>query len=74
LPYNHALCSAHQINLIVRNSLIEKEGEIAKLFARCRRIVSHVRHSNKAFSELKEMQAENSLPRHQLVQVFNVIL
>ncbi|KAL7077472.1 hypothetical protein ACQ4LE_002961 [Meloidogyne hapla] len=68
LPYEHALCSAHQINLIVRNCVIEKEGEIANLLGRCRRIVSHVRHSNKAFAELKEIQADNDLPPHQLIQ------
>ena len=72
MPYQHPLCSAHQINLIVRNCVIEKEGEIEKLFGRCRRIVSHVRHSNKAFAELKEIQADNDLPLHQLIQVFNI--
>ena len=52
--------------------MIEKEGEIEKLFGRCRRIVSHVRYSNKAFAELKEIQADNDLPLHQLIQVFNI--
>jgi hypothetical protein len=68
LSFNHSLCHAHQINLIVRNCIVEKEGEISKLFGRCRRIVSHIRHSNKAFSELKELQVENNLPSHQLIQ------
>ncbi|KAF7634460.1 hypothetical protein Mgra_00006129 [Meloidogyne graminicola] len=65
----HTLCAAHQINLIVKNSIVEKEGEILKLFGRCRRIVGHIRHSNKAFTELKkEIQEFHELPSHQLIQ------
>lgn len=69
MKYEHTLCAAHQINLIVKNSIVEKEGEILKLFGRCRRIVGHIRHSNKAFTELKEIQEFHELPSHQLIQV-----
>jgi hypothetical protein len=46
---------------------------IAELLKRCRHIVGHFKHSNKAFGKLKEIQEFLELPEHTLFQVFFLI-
>ena len=40
--------------------------------ASCRRVVSHVKHSIKAMTELRAAQLEENLPQHQLLQAMAV--
>jgi hypothetical protein len=44
--------------------------EISEIMKRCRHIVGHFKHSNKAFGKLKEIQEFLELPEHTLFQVF----
>jgi hypothetical protein len=51
---------------------MKSDDEIAELLKRCRQIVGHFKHSNKAFSKLKEVQDFLGLPEHSLFQVFYI--
>ncbi|KAI1699801.1 tc5 transposase DNA-binding domain-containing protein [Ditylenchus destructor] len=62
----HADCGSHLLNLVVRDSL--KPEPISELLKKCRAIVGHFKHSNSAMDHLKDLQIENELPSHMLLQ------
>jgi len=74
LPFLHTDCGAHLLNLAVKEGLTNKEdGPISQLIARIKKTVAHFKHSNKAFSEFKDIQENEGLICHTLLQVCNFL-
>ncbi|KAI1695796.1 zinc finger BED domain-containing protein 1 [Ditylenchus destructor] len=59
-------CAAHLLNLVVKEGL--KHPPVQKLLEKCRKIVTHFKQSNLAKSAFKEIQIEEDLPEHVLLQ------
>jgi hypothetical protein len=65
------VCAAHIHNLIIRSSL-DSNDKIKALIAKCRLIVGHFKRSMVAIGILREIQLDEDLPDHSLLQVFQL--
>ena len=65
--YDHLPCFLHSLQLIINKSILEQTG-VKNIIADCKKIVGHFSHSLPASSELQELQIENRLPQHKLIQ------
>lgn len=68
LPYSDSNCSAHKINLVVRNSPFN-DSEAKAILDRTRKVVGHFKHSTLACDKLKKAQEEEELLSHKFIQV-----
>ena len=60
-------CFAHTLQLIVHDGVLSQRAVI-NILAICRKIVGHFKHSSLAYSKLRHIQENLSLPQHKLKQ------
>ena len=60
-------CFAHTLQLVVHDGIISQRY-VQDILAKCRRIVGHFKHSQLAFSRLKNIQTTFGIPNHRLKQ------
>lgn len=63
----HQRCFAHSLQLCINDVKKEIPG-LSNLLAKCRQIVGHYKHSNKASQKLTEFQTLMNVPNHTLLQ------
>lgn len=65
--YDSISCYLHTLQLIIKDSIFEQRI-IKDLISNCKQIVGHFKHSALAYSKLRKLQDECSLPKHKLIQ------
>lgn len=65
--YSSLSCFLHTIQLIIHDAIFE-QGIIKNIITNCKRIVGHFSHSQLAYRRLEELQKQNDLPQHKLIQ------
>jgi len=60
-------CFVHTVQLCVHDGLLSQRA-VSDILSIARKLVGHFKHSSSATNHLKELQAELSLPAHQLIQ------
>ena len=60
-------CFAHTLQLVVQDGVLSQRAVI-NILAICRKIVGHFKHSSLAYSKLRQIQENLSLPQHRLKQ------
>ena len=65
--YTNLGCFAHTLQLIIQDSILSQHY-VHDIFANCRRIVGHFKHSQLTSSRLKAIQLDLGLPQHRLKQ------
>lgn len=65
--YESIGCVAHTLQLVIKQALFLDE-QTKTLLKKCRKIVGHFHHSEKATRKLTECQQQCGLPQHALVQ------
>ena len=60
-------CFAHTLQLVVHDGVLSQQS-VLDLLSASRKIVGHFNHSCKAYSRLRVIQLNLSLPQHRLVQ------
>ena len=60
-------CFAHTLQLVVHDGVLSQRAVI-DILAICRKVVGHFKHSSLAYSRLREIQKNLSLPQHRLKQ------
>ena len=58
-------CFAHTLQLVVHDGVLSQRAVI-NILAICRKIVGHFKHSSLAYSKLRQIQENFSLPQHRL--------
>ncbi|MCP4489991.1 MAG: hypothetical protein GY820_22125 [Gammaproteobacteria bacterium] len=66
--YKSADCAAHKLNLVVKRA-IGSQRAISDALVRGRKIVEFINRSPAAREELRNVQMEENLPEHCLIQV-----
>ena len=65
--YTYMGCFAHTLQLVVHDGIISQRY-VQDILAKCQRMVGHFKHSQLAFSRLKNIQATLGIPHHRLKQ------
>ncbi|XP_066964239.1 zinc finger BED domain-containing protein 4-like [Macrobrachium rosenbergii] len=66
-PWRHIPCFAHTLNLVVTN-ILEKHEDIVNIRKKVRYIVTFFHSSVKASDRLTEVQRQQNIPEHKLIQ------
>ena len=65
--YNSLSCFLHTSQLIIHDAIFEQRI-MKDIIANCRQITGHFNHSSLAYFKLEELQKQNNLPQHKLIQ------
>ncbi|KAJ8888961.1 hypothetical protein PR048_008455 [Dryococelus australis] len=61
-------CSTHLLQYVVRKAFLDNPYVRNQLVAKCRKIISSFKHSNKNTKILKQCQNQLALPQHRMIQ------
>jgi hypothetical protein len=65
--YNSLSCFLHTTQLVIHDAIFEQRL-IKDIITNCRQITGHFNHSQLAYTKLQDIQTQNNLPHHKLIQ------